>query len=741
MLFLMLFTVSFFSCTTVCESPLTAASSLQEIQNTCTFPENLDEYWNCETNVFADDINSRAKLYDNCSLGMFGKRNEFLFASNNAVEAVKKHAFLKSKVVEGADTIVPILLGDSIYPTDFSYIEMKRGLSEKLSSKTFALRVDNISQEGSWGEFPLWHISNLPSEQYIAVTAAVNIKTIRHMLASLPEKYDSMHLIFQDTDLYQVTIHQPSASKDVVSVEWKDGAFSSFPVDTKKIRVQIANDQSVGSLLTLATSTMASIELDLQYKPCLTSPSGMKCIEGRNGIDTFYIDTSVVKSCASGKKCRSTKGSWDYAREVCVSHGKRLPSIYEMELSPVSELVWTSTWQGKREPPYGHCSDQDFCYGVVNKLLSNGHPHHKSKSLVPNMPIYCASDYPHLVGEQPYMIASSIKDPATLVADLELAKVASENIRHDDLTDKGICGEDIRGTWIEKLRYGGRSTTSCRDPFSYVTSNEPKRYLWAPYLRNVGGGYAGVGSDQNYDFVALAKSEWVWLYDYDPNVFRLHQMLKPLILSAENAEDFVALFTEKSISKAHKLIDGHYNKETLTSKKLKAFYSGYRNKLYNHYKKSLKRKTKYEDFGWLAVPSNYAYIRLLHSQDRIIPVAGDMLAQNGLRSIGETATKMKVPLRIYYTSNAPTAWGGQITPDYAKNVASFPFDDRSIVLTTYNSGVSKKFYWHFSVANAQVMQRRITSGDYTNKQLIWDCPAKNQYEVAACKIPSKIAGL
>ena len=28
---------------------------------------------------------------------------------------------------------------------------------------------------------------------------------------------------------------------------------------------------------------------------------------------------------------------------------------------------------------------------------------------------------------------------------------------------------------------GGRSTTECRDPFSYVTPNEPMRYIWATY--------------------------------------------------------------------------------------------------------------------------------------------------------------------------------------------------------------------------------------------------------------------
>ena len=52
---------------------------------------------------------------------------------------------------------------------------------------------------------------------------------------------------------------------------------------------------------------------------------------------------------------------------------------------------------------------------------------------------------------------------------------------------------------------------------------------------------------------------------------------------------------------------------------------------------------------------NYTYIRTMHQQNRIVPVAGDMLADNGLRSIGDATKKMNIPIRIFYTSNAPTA--------------------------------------------------------------------------------------
>ena len=57
----------------------------------------------------------------------------------------------------------------------------------------------------------------------------------------------------------------------------------------------------------------------------------------------------------------------------------------------------------------------------------------------------------------------------------------------------------------ESKRRGGRSTTECRDPFPYLTTNEPRGYIWDGYVRDLGGGYIGVGSDHRQEPAVLQQ--------------------------------------------------------------------------------------------------------------------------------------------------------------------------------------------------------------------------------------------
>jgi hypothetical protein len=105
-------------------------------------------------------------------------------------------------------------------------------------------------------------------------------------------------------------------------------------------------------------------------------------------------------------------------------------------------------------------------------------------------------------------------------------------------------------------------------------------------------------------------------------------------------------------------------------------------------------------WGWLATEDAYQYIRTLYTQDRIVIVQGDMLADQAMQGIGKAAKALGVPIRIYYPSNAPEFWPH--TKQYKANVLALPFDDDSVVLQTTSGmrpgfGEKKKGYWHYNV--------------------------------------------
>jgi len=369
-------------------------------------------------------------------------------------------------------------------------------------------------------------------------------------------------------------------------------------------------------------------------------------------------------------------------------------------------------------------------------MLADATARHVNENINPT--IYCASDFPVETTYPPFMVRTPLPEVNVPSPDPEGARLASSLIQHDNLEDKGICGEDIRDGWKEHQQRGGRATTACRDPYSYVTTNEPRRFVWGPYIRNLGGGYAGVGADQNYDLIAVARSQWAWIFDYDPNVYRLHQALKPLVLASENAKEFVAHFDSGSQAQlnATRIISQYYDQDDTSA--LVRFYYGYRKRLARHYRKSLKLRGKSQAFSWLSNPTHYSYIRTLHQQDRIVPVKGDMLATKGLRSIGAAAEALDVPIRVYYTSNAPTAWGGQITPEYKDNVLGFGFDPQSVMLATYSARqYGQRGYWLFTVSHALTMQRRIAQAE-SNRFLVWDRIPSPDPDLAICQVPSRL---
>ena len=91
-----------------------------------------------------------------------------------------------------------------------------------------------------------------------------------------------------------------------------------------------------------------------------------------------------------------------------------------------------------------------------------------------------------------------------------------------------------------------------------------------------------------------------------------------------------------------------------------------------------------------------------------------------MRSVGDAARKMGIPIRIFYTSNAPTAWGGQVTPDWRKNIASLPMDEESVVLATFNwGGFNQTGYWHYNVMQGPLFQERMRRAGYDDNGHEW----------------------
>lgn len=92
-----------------------------------------------------------------------------------------------------------------------------------------------------------------------------------------------------------------------------------------------------------------------------------------------------------------------------------------------------------------------------------------------------------------------------------------------------------------------RSERIFGDPLEHFTvSNEYRHDLWFPCVRDRGGAYVGVASDQNYTLIAAARSEVAFLVDLDRQVVDLHRIYASLIAAAPDPAAFLALFEPRA---------------------------------------------------------------------------------------------------------------------------------------------------------------------------------------------------
>jgi hypothetical protein len=223
----------------------------------------------------------------------------------------------------------------------------------------------------------------------------------------------------------------------------------------------------------------------------------------------------------------------------------------------------------------------------------------------------------------------------------------------------------------------------------------------------------GVGADQSYSFVAAARSEWVWLFDYDPAVVRVHRILAVLVAASPDPASLLAALERPARRRTRALLRDAVADPDERAAVLEVFDNA-RGLLERRYGEEAAPSAVAPGFGWLRVPAHYAYVRALLAQGRIQVVPGNMLNDRVLPAIAASARALGVTVRVYYPSNAEEQW--TLTPTYRRNVGLLPFDERSVVLRTLYARRWRNdpsSYWQYVVHGGLDAQRRMALAGYT----------------------------
>lgn len=246
----------------------------------------------------------------------------------------------------------------------------------------------------------------------------------------------------------------------------------------------------------------------------------------------------------------------------------------------------------------------------------------------------------------------------------------------------------------------------------YLWSNERRHDLFFDDLRSLGGGYIGVGADQNYSLAAAARADRVWLVDLDAEVIYLHHLYLALVARAPTAAEFLRLLGSAREPQVAAALVARGLDERQQQGALEIFRAHQ-----TLLRRKLERTASYFPGGaaanWLNDPALYQHLRQLVESGRIVARLGDLNGPRTMQQIGEEAERDEVPVRVLYLSNAESWF--RYNSRFVRNLSALPIDERSVVLRTVKSdvlGYPAGDVWHFSVQRADDFRMKLSGRGY-----------------------------
>ncbi|HLL06597.1 MAG TPA: hypothetical protein VK539_38855 [Myxococcaceae bacterium] len=230
----------------------------------------------------------------------------------------------------------------------------------------------------------------------------------------------------------------------------------------------------------------------------------------------------------------------------------------------------------------------------------------------------------------------------------------------------------------------------------YWMSNEDHLDLFHPAVKDKGGLYIGVGTDQNYLLGAWARAEALVLMDFDQSIVDLHRVYRVIFLAAETPEEFLRLWQLESRPEVRRLIKEGYSDKQERNSALSAFATA-RWAVERRLLRVVGQMKKAALPSFLTDAAEYAHVRRLYQKDKVFMVRGDLTARRTLRAVGQAATKSGKTVGVLYLSNAEQYF--PYDAQYRANIRGLPFSESSVVLRTSGERGPKRVkgtYYHYN---------------------------------------------
>jgi len=273
-------------------------------------------------------------------------------------------------------------------------------------------------------------------------------------------------------------------------------------------------------------------------------------------------------------------------------------------------------------------------------------------------------------------------------------------------------------------------------PNHYVKSNERRHDTWFPYVEDLGGAFVGVGPDQCYTVAAAQGAELMFLLDIDHMVVDVHNNYQVLIEASETPAQLHERFNATEQDASIALLEEAYADVDKKTRRLRLqTYRASRETIYRHLKHVIERNQGDAKTSWLSNPDYYKHIRTLFQNDRVRIMDGDLTGADTMTSVGVATTKLQVPVRVLYLSNAEEYY--KYTKQYVANVAGLPGDEKSVALRTiYNKEWEHAdTLWNYQVQPLANYQEFLSGGEVRSRNSMFRAADKQKVLERTTDVP------
>jgi len=205
----------------------------------------------------------------------------------------------------------------------------------------------------------------------------------------------------------------------------------------------------------------------------------------------------------------------------------------------------------------------------------------------------------------------------------------------------------------------------------YLSGDERYLELFYPQIKEIGGGYMGVGSDQGYLFMGWMKAELAWFTDYDPWISWLHLSYHAFFEVSEDIETFRSWWKPKRYKEGRALLKKRYGAHPKL-RKIENVYIRAAIKVNRRLRRLQRRLSAAKIPSFITDEAQYRYVREMVMVGRVRPMLGNLLDKKGLLGASKVAKTLKVPIRVLYPSNAESYW--RFSEQFRENIRGLHSD-------------------------------------------------------------------